>query len=224
MLTEFLLNGPLVAEHLHAVDEVADAVRFVGDELRQRPVLFRGADFEELRGAPDARKRVLDFVGEHRRHGRHRARGAAMGELPLDHGGHAALLDHEEDMIAVLGERRGEDIDRAMRLVGKDQIEFVLVNGAARHPHLICEGGKRIGAGEDGMQCPLFKQCLAYIEKDLGGKIRENDAIGAIDNENDVRKALHERLEIERSRSVGQQFPLRSFARTHRVEQSGFIQ
>ena len=102
MFTGSLLHRPLVAEHLHAVDEIADAAGFVDDELGERPVFLGGARFEELSRAPDAGKRVLDLMGEHRRHGGDGARGAPVRELPLDHIGHAALLQHEHDEIALL--------------------------------------------------------------------------------------------------------------------------
>ena len=55
----------LVAEHLHAVDERADAVGLGADELRQRAVLVGERRLEQLRRAADTRQRVLDLVRQH---------------------------------------------------------------------------------------------------------------------------------------------------------------
>ena len=55
----------LVAEHLHAVDQVADAIGLGADELGQRAVLVLEAGLQQLGGAADARQRVLDLVGQH---------------------------------------------------------------------------------------------------------------------------------------------------------------
>ena len=56
---------PLVAEHLHAVDEIADALGLGADELGQRAVFVGQVLLEKLGGAADARQRVLDLVGKH---------------------------------------------------------------------------------------------------------------------------------------------------------------
>ena len=80
-----LRQRALVAEHLHAVDEIADAVGLRADELRQRAVVVLEVWLEQLRGAADARQRVLDLVRQHRGHARYRARRGAMRELALDH-------------------------------------------------------------------------------------------------------------------------------------------
>ena len=66
MLTGSVAERALVAEHLHAVDEIADAVGLRADELRQRPVVVLEAGLQQLGGAADARQRVLDLVRQHR--------------------------------------------------------------------------------------------------------------------------------------------------------------
>ena len=96
MLTGVLRQRPLVAEHLHPVDEVADAVGLGADQPRQRPVLVAEARLQQLRRAADAGQRVLDLVREHRRHAGDRAGGGAMGQLALDHLRHRALLQHDQ--------------------------------------------------------------------------------------------------------------------------------
>ena len=98
------VNRALVPEHLHAVDEIADTVGLLGDEVSERAVFLGGARLQELRRAPNSRKRIFDFVSQHRRHRGNRTGGAPVRELPLDHGGHAALLHHDKNVIQVLGE------------------------------------------------------------------------------------------------------------------------
>src|SRR4029077_8594578 len=55
------LQRALVAENLHAVDKLADAVGLRADQLRQRAVAIGAIGLKELRRAPDAGQRILDF-------------------------------------------------------------------------------------------------------------------------------------------------------------------
>ena len=215
------MNRALVPEHLHAVDEIADAVRLFGDEVSERPVFLGGARLQELRGASNARKRIFDFVGQHCRHRGNRTGGAAVRKLTLDHGGHAALLHHDKNVIQILGEERGENIDRPIRDFRRSEIDFVFIEGSARDPDLIRERRERIGVRQHRVQCTFFKQRFADAEKYLSGEIRKNNAIVAVDDENDVRKTLNKRLEIKRICASGVPFSYLSPA-SHRVKQMGF--
>src|SRR5580658_6293979 len=100
------LDRPLVGEHLHAVDEGADAIALVADEPRQLAVAGAGILLQELRRAADAGERVLHLMRQHRRHRRHRARSVAMHELAVDLVGDRALLQRDDDVVAVLGDGR----------------------------------------------------------------------------------------------------------------------
>ncbi len=104
MLTGSFAQRALVAEHLHAVDEIADAVGLRADELGQRAVGVGEVLLEKLGGAADARQRVLDLVREHGGETRGRARRGAMRELALDHQRHVALLQHQHDEAGLIGE------------------------------------------------------------------------------------------------------------------------
>ena len=122
----------LVAEHLHAVDEIADAVGLRADELRQRPVLVLEAGLQQLRGAADARQRVLDLVRQHRRHARHRAGGRAVRELALDHLRHRALLQHQHDQPGLIGHAAGEHVDQPVHAAARQvDLDAVFVDGGA---------------------------------------------------------------------------------------------
>ena len=72
------LKRPLVAEHLHAVNEGADTARLVDDQAREHAVVFVQARLQQLRCTTDTGEWVLDLMGEHARHARNRASG-----LPL---------------------------------------------------------------------------------------------------------------------------------------------
>ena len=67
----FFMNGTLIAEDFHAVDEIADAIRFLRDEASERAVFLRCPRLQELRRAPDPRKRIFDFMSQHGGHGGH---------------------------------------------------------------------------------------------------------------------------------------------------------
>ena len=55
MLTGPTRHRPVVAEHLHAIDQRNDAVRLVADQPRQHAVFRRGRLLEQLGRAADAR-------------------------------------------------------------------------------------------------------------------------------------------------------------------------
>ncbi len=91
------LERAIVAEHLDAIHEVDDAVDFVADEASERQLVGRDGLLEQLRGAADARERVLDLVGEHGGEAGDRTGGAAADQLAVDLVGHGALLEEERD-------------------------------------------------------------------------------------------------------------------------------
>ena len=105
------LGRPLVGEDLHAVDQPDDAVGLVADQPRQRAVVLVGIRLQQLRRAADAGERVLDLVRQHGGEAGHRARRAAMRELPVDLLGHRARQQHERHVARPLGHRRGVDVD-----------------------------------------------------------------------------------------------------------------
>ena len=77
--------------------------------VRARSVLVADRLLQQLRGAADARERVLDLVRQHGGERRHRARGAAVRQLAVDLVGDGALLQHHDDVIGPLrhAARRG---------------------------------------------------------------------------------------------------------------------
>ncbi len=73
----FLGERTLIAEHFHAVDEIADAVGFRADQLRQRAILVGERRFEKLRRTADADSGFLISCAQHGGHARRTVRAAA---------------------------------------------------------------------------------------------------------------------------------------------------
>ena len=169
MLTGSVAERALVAEHLHAVDQIADAIGLRADELRQRAVLVLEAGLQQLRGAADARQRVLDLVRQHRGHARHRARGGAMGELALDHLRHRALLQHQHDQARLVGHAPAEHVDQAVHAAARQaDVDAVLVDGGAGAPHLADQRAERAREGDDVGQRLALQHAVAEREEGLG--------------------------------------------------------
>ena len=133
------LDRALVGEHLHAVDELHDAVGLVADQPRQRAVVVVDRLLEQLRGAANAGQRILDLVRQHGGERDHRARRAAMGELAVHLVGDGALLQHHHDVVRPLRQRRDVQIDRRDRpgLRGVPRSTLYSLTAAPRRAHLL---------------------------------------------------------------------------------------
>ena len=143
----FALDRPLVGEHLHAVDELHDAVGLVADQPRQGAIVVADRLFEQLRRAADARERILDLVREHGRERGHRARGAAMGELAVHLVGDRALLQHHDHVVRPLRQRRHVQVDQPLAgIARRAEIDLVFVDRGAARAHLLDE--RQQGAAE----------------------------------------------------------------------------
>ena len=91
------VDGALVAEQLHPLHEVHDAVGLLTDEPRQHAVVLIEGLLEELGRPTDARQGVLDLVRQHRGETGHRARRAAADQLAIDLVRHGPLLEQQCD-------------------------------------------------------------------------------------------------------------------------------
>ena len=135
------LDRPLVGEHLHAIDQLHDAVGLVANQPCQRAVVVLDRLLEQLRRAANARQRILDLVREHGGERDHRARGAAMRELAIHLVGDAALLQHHHHEIRPLRQRRDMQIHRAVAgIARRAEIHLVLVDRRAACPNLFDQG------------------------------------------------------------------------------------
>ena len=95
-----------VGEHFHPVDEVADTIRLILDKLGEFDIGFRGVLLEQLRRATNARKRVLDLMRQHRRHGGGAARGTEEIQLPVQHRRRAAIGERQHHRTGYFRQRR----------------------------------------------------------------------------------------------------------------------
>jgi hypothetical protein len=179
----------LVTEHLHAVDQVADAIRLDADELRQRPVVVLQAGLEQLGGAADARERVLDLVREHGGHAGHGAGGRAMRQLALDHVRHGALLQHQDDQAGMVGEGAAEHVDQPVRARARQaDVDPVLVDGRARAPHLPHQRAERTGEGDDVGQRLALEHALAEGEEGLRRRVGVEHPVVVAEHQDRMRK------------------------------------
>ena len=95
-----------VGEHVHPVDQVADAVGLVLDELAEFAVAVVDARlFQQLRGAADARQRVLDLMRQHLRHRRGATGGAEEIELAVHHLRGGAIVQRQHHPARHLRQR-----------------------------------------------------------------------------------------------------------------------
>ena len=167
------LDRPLVGEHLHAVDQLHDAVGLVADQARQRAVVVVGGLLEQLRGAADAGERVLDLVRQHRGERDHRARRAAMGELAVHLVGDGALLQHHHDMAGPLRHRRDIEVDEALaRIARRREVDAIFVHRRAAVAHLLDQREqRRAERHEVAQQMPPQQQHRDFEEgfgRDIG--------------------------------------------------------
>ena len=132
------LDRALVGEHLHAIDQLHNAVGFVAYQPRERAVIVAGRLFQQLRRAADTGERILDFVREHGGERDHRTRRAAMGELAVHLVGDGALLEHHHYVVRPFGERRHMQIDQPITGISRRaEIDFVFVDRRTTRAHLI---------------------------------------------------------------------------------------
>ena len=188
-------DRPLVAEDLHAVDELADAVDFGADQLRERAVKVRALVLDQLRSASDARERVLDFMGEHRCESRDGARRAAMGELTLDHLCHAPLLQHDQHASRRLRHRAAVKIDELRRIetVGAE-IDAVFVDVGFVALHLLDERDERAAKGDDVGELTLAENRRAHLEEVFAGGVDVFDVQRLADQKHRMRQRTQQRV------------------------------
>ncbi len=156
-----------IAERFHPVDQGADAIGFVADELRQRAVCGVNRFFQKLRGAANAGQRILDLMRQHGRHAAHRTRRAAIQQLAVDTLREAALLQQQNDYAAVL--QRGQpDIGNPLAERGIRQIHIALGDRGAALPVWLHQLQQRDPKGSrsaslcfSSRPTPMSKNCSA---------------------------------------------------------------
>ena len=170
---------PLVAEHLHAVDEIADAIGLRADQLRQGAIGVAEVLLEKLRGAADARQRVLDLVGQHRGEARYRARGGAMGQLALDHLRHVPLLQHEHDEAGLVRHRAAIDVDQlgALKLRRRRPRRRIRSRVEPERAHLVDQRQQRATEGHHLVELDALQQGDAARQERFRRGVGVDDAV-----------------------------------------------
>ncbi len=126
-----------VAEGFHAIDDAADAVSLVADELREVTLARGHRFFEQLRGTANSRQRIFDFMRQHRRHAMQRAHGATMQKLAVDALCETALLKRDEHSAVRLGNRRHDHVRDALAMLGRGEVHVALADARVALARLI---------------------------------------------------------------------------------------
>ena len=155
--------------------------------------------FEQLRRAPDAGKRVLDLMREHGGKSGDRARGATMGELPLDHLRHAALLEHDQHAPRGLRQRPGVKIDELRRIESvRAQVDTVFVDGGAVPLHLLDQRDERAAEGNDVAEVAPAKRARAHLEEVLSRGVGVVDPQALADDEERMGQSAEQSIRYNR--------------------------
>ena len=191
----FALDRPLVGEDIHAIDKLHDPVGLVANQARQHPVLIVRRMFEKLRGTANAGKRIFDFMREHRRERGDGTRGAAMRELPVDLVGHAALLQHENNMAGPFRQRRDMQISKAFAAVSRRaEIDPVFVHGRTGSAHLLDQRDQRASEGNEILQRVAAEHLQSGFKKRFRRDIGFDDMPVRRDGKNRMRQGIQDRF------------------------------
>ena len=189
------LDRPLIPEQLHALDQLHDAVGLVADEPREHAVALVGRLLEELCRSADAGERILDLVREHGAEGRHRAGGAAIGQLPVHLVGNGALLEHEHDAIAGIAEGRREDVDDALAADARAaDVDPIFADAGATLAHLLDQGHDRRAEGDEIGEPLALQDAQAVIEEGLGRRIGVQDFSALADRQDGERQGIDDQI------------------------------
>jgi hypothetical protein len=162
-----------VTEGFHAINQRADAIGFLADELRELFLLIGNHVFEKLGRAANAGERVLDFVGEHCRHPVERPDGPSMKELAIQPMGKAPLLERHEYRPFWPRQRRHSDVREALAMTGRCEVHVALAQRAAALARLGRDLDERTAEGEHVMESLPDQETRTHIEELFGRRIYE---------------------------------------------------
>ena len=157
------------------------------------------AGLQQLRGAADARERVLDLVGEHRRHARHGARGGAVRELALDHLRHRALLQHQHDQARLVGHARraNTSTSRCTPLRGRPTSTPYSLTVAPGAPHLPDQRAERAREGDDVGQRLALEHAVAEREERLRRRVGVEHAVVVAEHQDRMRQRGEQQIVLD---------------------------
>ena len=183
----FPFGRGVVAEGLHAIDEPADTLGLVDDQLGQGLILGRRAGLQQLGGAADPGQRVLDLMGQHTAQADDRAQPGRIGpplcaKAPASH-----MQGHQNGVVA---QRRRGAVSLEGRMSEQGDLDRVFAN-----PDTLVER-----AGDQGDQRRARRQCPGHpstrqqpqslAEQRLGGLVGRGECAVAIDQQRRLRTVV----------------------------------
>ena len=162
-----------IAERFHAVDQSADPMGLLADELCELLLVVEESLFQQLRRAANAGERILDLMRENGRHAVQRADGAAMGKLPIQALRKAPLLQRHKHRAVGLGDRRDDHVRHALAVPRCRKVDIVLADRGTALARLGDHLDERAGKGRDVREPLADQQSGAHVEKLLSGRVHK---------------------------------------------------
>ena len=109
---------------------------------------------------------------EHGGQARNGARGAAMGQLTLDHLRHAALLQHDEDTSLRLWQWTAIEVDELRRFeTERAEIDAIFVDRGAVTLHLFDQSKQWTAESDDIGESAAAQHTRAHLKKVFSGGV-----------------------------------------------------
>src|SRR5262245_22358385 len=133
-------------------------------------------------------------MGEHGGKTRDGTCRAAMGQLALDHVGHAALLDHDEHAPRQFGDRTAIKVDELRRVEAKPtQLDAVFVDARAVSLHLLDKSDQRTAEGDDFGERAPAQHADAHLKEIFSGDVGISDGELVADHQQRMRQCAEKR-------------------------------
>ncbi len=190
-------EGPVV-EHFEAVDQGADAVGLVADELGERALVAAERRFQELGRAANARERIFHLVRQHGGHGRDRARGAAMGELAVDFLRDGLQVDRDHGRRRLFRDRRDLEVHGVVADARRLDRDAIFEHGLAGGEDLVEQAEDRAVGRQVMAEAAAAQLRQAGAEELLGRQIGEQDLAVGPNHDNGVGERVQHRPALDR--------------------------
>ena len=168
------LRRARVGEAFHPIDELRHAIDLGDDEVGQFASVAVETAGQQLRGAADARQRILDLVRQHRRHAYRRSRRALMLDLPVNEGRHRPRLKGNGQPAGAIDHRRDQHIGTRRALADEPQRDVIRGAAAAFAPGAFDEQFDRAARAKRRRPAAFGELRLTGIEEDFGGDVGDH--------------------------------------------------
>ena len=196
------LHRGRVAELLHAVDQGADAVGLVADQLDQRQIVLAHGRLQQLGGATDAGQGILHLMRQRGGQPRYRPGGTAVRDLLVEPTGHRAGMQHDQHMLREFRDRADMAVHRHRLAARQDQLDAIVRDRGAGGLYLPDESQyRRVRCDELG-HAAARQDVPAGAEQLLGGGIGEAEAQSLVDGEHRAGNALEQHPGVDAPTSI----------------------